>query len=66
MTSKTKAQDKIPEKVQDAIFNKLLSIPDNKECADCKDKNPTWVSIDFGVFLCLRCSGNFDPSKYIT
>jgi stromal membrane-associated protein len=49
--------DKVPEKVQDAIFNELLNKPENRECADCNNKNPTWVSIDFGVFVCLRCSG---------
>jgi len=50
-------QDKVSEKVQDAIFNELLKKSENTECADCKNKNPTWVSIDFGVFVCLRCSG---------
>ena len=66
MTSKTKTQEKIPEKVQDDIFNKLLSRSENKECADCKDKNPTWVSIDFGVFICFRCSGIFHYFKNLT
>lgn len=26
-------------------------------CADCSAKSPTWASIDFGVFVCLNCSG---------
>ena len=47
----------VPEKVQEAIFNQLLERPENKICADCPNKNPTWASIDFGVFICMRCSG---------
>ena len=66
MASKIKIQDKINEKVQDGIFTELLSRPGNKECADCKDKNPIWVSIDFGVFLCIRCSGNCNYEKCLT
>jgi stromal membrane-associated protein len=49
--------DCVPEKVQEAIFNELLGQPENQECADCDNKSPTWVSLDFGVFLCIRCSG---------
>lgn len=51
------SQEKIPEKVQEAIFNKLLSRAADAECADCRNKAPTWVSLDFGVFVCIRCSG---------
>jgi stromal membrane-associated protein len=55
----------VPEKVQEAIFNELLGRPENRECADCKNKSPTWASIDFGVLVCIRCSGyhrNLGPS----
>jgi len=51
------SRDCVPEKVQEAIFNELLGQPENQECADCENKSPTWVSLDFGVFLCIRCSG---------
>eukprot|EP00331_Platyophrya_macrostoma_P006842 CAMPEP_0176428020 /NCGR_PEP_ID=MMETSP0127-20121128/12915_1 /TAXON_ID=938130 /ORGANISM="Platyophrya macrostoma, Strain WH" /LENGTH=455 /DNA_ID=CAMNT_0017809651 /DNA_START=23 /DNA_END=1390 /DNA_ORIENTATION=- len=47
----------VPLKVQEAIFNQLLDKLENKVCADCPNKSPTWASIDFGVFICLRCSG---------
>lgn len=51
-------QDVVSTKIQEAIFNDLLGRPENHECADCNAKGPTWASIDFGVFVCLRCSGN--------
>jgi stromal membrane-associated protein len=51
------SQDKVSEKVQLAIFSQLLSTPANSECGDCNSRNPTWVSLDFGVFVCMRCSG---------
>jgi len=49
--------DKVSEKVQAAIFAQLLNTPHNDECADCGSRSPTWVSLDFGVFVCMRCSG---------
>jgi len=29
----------------------------NRTCADCTTKNPRWVSISLGVFVCIRCCG---------
>lgn len=49
----------VPQKVAEAIFNQILERPENKVCADCPNKSPTWASIDFGVFVCLRCAGKF-------
>ena len=48
---------KISESEQVALFKQLLCRPENKLCSDCTTKNPTWCSIDFGVFICLRCAG---------
>jgi len=51
------SKEKVSEKVQEAIFNQLALKPGNNECADCGNRSPTWVSLDFGVFVCIRCSG---------
>lgn len=53
----TRGNDIVPTKIQETIFSGLSKKPENSECADCKANTPTWVSIDFGVFVCLRCSG---------
>jgi hypothetical protein len=34
-----------------------LEHSDNAVCADCSEKDPRWVSINLGLYLCIECSG---------
>lgn len=39
------------------LREELTSIPGNEVCADCGLPNPSWVSTNLGVLLCIECSG---------
>eukprot|EP00457_Paulinella_chromatophora_P001031 gb/GEZN01001033.1/.p1 GENE.gb/GEZN01001033.1/~~gb/GEZN01001033.1/.p1 ORF type:complete len:1002 (-),score=180.86 gb/GEZN01001033.1/:46-3051(-) len=35
----------------------LSKLPENLRCADCNSLNPTWASVNLGLFICTQCSG---------
>ncbi|CAJ0648432.1 7929_t:CDS:2 [Entrophospora sp. SA101] len=39
------------------ILKDCLQKPENKNCADCKRKDPRWASWNLGIFVCINCSG---------
>ena len=38
-------------------LDKMKKRDENKKCFDCGEKGTTYVCIDFGTFICSRCSG---------
>ena len=39
------------------VMSEILAIEGNEICADCRARNPTWVSCNIGITLCLNCCG---------
>ncbi|XP_047527807.1 arfGAP with SH3 domain, ANK repeat and PH domain-containing protein isoform X5 [Vanessa atalanta] len=45
--------------LQRSIIRAVRSLPGNQVCADCSSTNdPTWLSTNFGVIVCIECSGS--------
>ncbi|XP_042411288.1 probable ADP-ribosylation factor GTPase-activating protein AGD11 isoform X3 [Zingiber officinale] len=42
-----------PQKRLEIVMNQ----PGNRYCADCNCPDPKWVSLNLGVFICIKCSG---------
>jgi hypothetical protein len=47
-----KSEDQLRRGVRDAARR-----PENKRCADCTERLPQYVNLDFSTFVCTACSG---------
>ncbi|XP_074599404.1 arfGAP domain of ASAP isoform X2 [Brevipalpus obovatus] len=44
--------------LRQSVINQILKVPGNDKCVDCNStKDPTWLSTNFGVLVCIECSG---------
>lgn len=46
----------IPTAEKNAVFRKLRAKAENKICFDCSQRNPSWCSMTYAIYLCLDCS----------
>ena len=48
----------LSDRQQEMLFKRLAADKSNYSCADCRIKGAAWTSVDFGVFICINCSGS--------
>lgn len=45
------------DQLQKQLIRQVQALPGNDRCVDCSADNPTWLSTNLGVLVCIECSG---------
>nr|XP_021137948.1 arf-GAP with SH3 domain, ANK repeat and PH domain-containing protein 2 [Columba livia] len=45
------------EELTQAIIQEVTGMPGNRECCDCSAPDPSWLFINLGILICVKCSG---------
>ncbi|KAM8977416.1 arf-GAP with SH3 domain, ANK repeat and PH domain-containing protein 3-like [Pelodytes ibericus] len=47
----------VSNQLRKQIINEVRSLPGNQVCCDCGSPDPSWVSTNLGILICIECSG---------
>ena len=47
----------MPDAEQLSRWRRIREAPGNERCAECLVPEPTWLVIDYGILVCIRCAG---------
>lgn len=45
------------DELTQGIISEVRRLPGNNQCVDCNAFEPTWLSTNLGVLVCIECSG---------